>query len=865
MASSPAAKVLVVGPPAGQLRVFLSKTNAIHDKHGPFDALFVLGNLFAPPSLSSSTHEDELNQLLNGTLACKIPTYFTLGTAPLPQPVLRKIEEDSEASAPTRIASNLFYLGSSGVTTIPAAASPHPLNVAFIGGQWNPQTWSKAPLFNDPNPAAEESESQSNPITPRQLHTLLAHPSLALSKPPSPRVKPPKRKKNDIMAELDDAGDQPMTLAEARAQQAAKLAALTAASSAPTGPSLPSVAAGLTVEDETEAPTRPAIDILLLPYFPANILKPPHQSGGDERKGGKRKAPDPAPLDLASLPHPTMPSWGAAPLATLTARARARYVFALGPGRLSPSEDVVSIPGLEDEDERRQVGTFFERAPFYHPASAQQSSSNARKPITRFISLANLANPKKVRWFMALNLPLGPQQAPVPMPENVTSSPYGMLGFERTEKDLARGRGDASGNNPNMQRLGTGAGSKHSNGGSAAAEDGSNPNFRFSTSQRGMQQVPPRGYICRLCSRPGHFIQDCELATTSKTNENGQGQNGGANGASAAAAAAPGSSIVPPPGYECRICLSPTHLVKRCPFNPSAERNGDGTARPTKKQRRDSGAAGPRAIPVGPADCWFCLSNPACAKHLIVGIGSECYLSLPKGQLTPAPAEGTIRKAGIVPGGGHVLIILSEADRNKLLSERTDYLRALSALYATHGAFPLSWEIGRSEGSTGTRVGHTQTQVVPVPLNLRKGLEEVLHAKANEAGYEFLSGEAAEEVLAGKKGADYFRMQIGVDPAPGAEDRGGQESVSFVLLLRGPQGRFSIQWPRQTLATILNTPERADWRFCARETAEEEREEAEAFKAAFQPFAGGVGDDDSDEDEDDEVDEDGEGPDAEGY
>lgn len=37
-------------------------------------------------------------------------------------------------------------------------------------------------------------------------------------------------------------------------------------------------------------------------------------------------------------------------------------------------------------------------------------------------------------------------------------------------------------------------------------------------------------------------------------------------------------------------------------------------------------------------------------KHLIVSIGVECYVSLPKGQIVP-PDEAA------VPGGGHVLII----------------------------------------------------------------------------------------------------------------------------------------------------------------------------------------------------------------
>lgn len=50
-------------------------------------------------------------------------------------------------------------------------------------------------------------------------------------------------------------------------------------------------------------------------------------------------------------------------------------------------------------------------------------------------------------------------------------------------------------------------------------------------------------------------------------------------------------------------------------------------------------------------NCWFCLSNPQVTKHLIAAIGSETYVTLPKGQLPDVNADCP------VPGGGHVLII----------------------------------------------------------------------------------------------------------------------------------------------------------------------------------------------------------------
>jgi hypothetical protein len=58
-------------------------------------------------------------------------------------------------------------------------------------------------------------------------------------------------------------------------------------------------------------------------------------------------------------------------------------------------------------------------------------------------------------------------------------------------------------------------------------------------------------------------------------------------------------------------------------------------------------------------ECWFCLSNPNLAKHLIVAVGGECYLTLPKGQVIPTHGPDSTSKSGIssVPGGGHVLIV----------------------------------------------------------------------------------------------------------------------------------------------------------------------------------------------------------------
>ena len=48
--------------------------------------------------------------------------------------------------------------------------------------------------------------------------------------------------------------------------------------------------------------------------------------------------------------------------------------------------------------------------------------------------------------------------------------------------------------------------------------------------------------------------------------------------------------------------------------------------------------------------CSHCIRR----KHLIVAIGSECYVTLPKGQMIPTQTSDS---SGGIPGGGHVLIV----------------------------------------------------------------------------------------------------------------------------------------------------------------------------------------------------------------
>jgi len=73
-----------------------------------------------------------------------------------------------------------------------------------------------------------------------------------------------------------------------------------------------------------------------------------------------------------------------------------------------------------------------------------------------------------------------------------------------------------------------------------------------------------------------------------------------------------------------------------------------------------------------------------------------------------------------------------------------------------------------------------------------------------------------------------------------ADGRGGYFKVELpdgrkMVHLLNSNVPFPIQFGRQTIVSLLDTPERLDWKACML-SEDEDRADAEAFKKAFQPF-----------------------------
>ncbi|KAJ5179830.1 hypothetical protein N7492_003040 [Penicillium capsulatum] len=250
-----------------------------------------------------------------------------------------------------------------------------------------------------------------------------------------------------------------------------------------------------------------------------------------------------------------------------------------------------------------------------------------------------------------------------------------------------------------------------------------------------------------------------------------------------------------------------------------------------------------RAPPPGPDRCFFCLSNPNVATHLITSIGNESYLTTAKGPLPPAkffPSLGF---------PGHMLIIpfthtptfgsISDpATRASTFDEMQRYRFALNQMVATRSEGKLgavTWEVSRASGI------HTHWQFLPVPIALiSDGLvEAAFTVEAQNLQYPPFS-RAKAELNSENEATDYFRVSIwnatdstdGDSESPEKKSAGTEKTLILELT---PDFRFDLQFGRRVMAKLLELDSRMNWKD-APQSVEEEEADAEAFKEAFKSY-----------------------------
>ncbi|KAF2845435.1 CwfJ domain-containing protein [Plenodomus tracheiphilus IPT5] len=136
-----ASKIVVIGEVNGHFRTVFQKVGALHAKNN-FAVAIVVGNLFAGPDATTETDHVDVQSLVDGKIELSLPTYFALGSHPLPPAILQKLESSND-----ELCHNLFFLGKR--TTMKTSEG---IRIVALGGQF------------DPNATTSQSKNKYEPV-----------------------------------------------------------------------------------------------------------------------------------------------------------------------------------------------------------------------------------------------------------------------------------------------------------------------------------------------------------------------------------------------------------------------------------------------------------------------------------------------------------------------------------------------------------------------------------------------------------------------------------------------------------------------------------------------------------------------------
>lgn len=224
-----------------------------------------------------------------------------------------------------------------------------------------------------------------------------------------------------------------------------------------------------------------------------------------------------------------------------------------------------------------------------------------------------------------------------------------------------------------------------------------------------------------------------------------------------------------------------------------------------KRQRREQNGPAQKKHAQAQGPCWFCLGSPEVEKQLVVSVGSQSYMTIAKGGLT---SDHIL----ILPIGHHQSTVVAPKD---VVEEIDLYKNAIKKCFRSHGKAAVFFE-------RNYKSQHLQIQVVPVPDDLSEEVKETVLGCA-------LSQDIQLQEI--PKHSDLRQIVPAGAPYFYAEMPSGEK-----LLYRISKG-FPLQFGREALAhdSLLNMPDRVDWRNC-KWSKEEESENAQKFKKMFKEF-----------------------------
>ena len=244
---------------------------------------------------------------------------------------------------------------------------------------------------------------------------------------------------------------------------------------------------------------------------------------------------------------------------------------------------------------------------------------------------------------------------------------------------------------------------------------------------------------------------------------------------------------------------SPANNSNQFFYDMNAKMEDEGRGKKRKREGDHQAPARP------PGSCWFCLSSPEVAKHLIVSVGSHAYLALPKGGLTDDHL--LICPVGCYP---------SQVSLPEEAAEEVDKFKsALRKMYKKHNKVPVFFERNYKQQ-------HLQIQVVPVSRELAGQVKTVFldSAASLQLDLNEIPGHVPLSQLA-VQGQAYLHVET-----PDKEKLFGRIVKNFPL-----------QFGREVLADekLLDMPERVDWKSCSL-SREEEVDLTKAMRKMFSQY-----------------------------
>jgi Protein similar to CwfJ C-terminus 1/Protein similar to CwfJ C-terminus 2 len=272
--------------------------------------------------------------------------------------------------------------------------------------------------------------------------------------------------------------------------------------------------------------------------------------------------------------------------------------------------------------------------------------------------------------------------------------------------------------------------------------------------------------------------------------------------------------------------------------------NGNGQAysgRPPKRSRESRVSV--------PDECFMCVNKDDFQAHMLVSIGNESIITVPKG---PLPLPKTFPD---LSSSGHALIIptyhagddLKNGPRPQQevdveFAEMTNFRKSLCKMLQSKAQGRLGavcWEANR----TGVRHLHWQFMAAPYDL-IKKGLVEA-GFRAYRENNEYPPFQSCDSDSRLEDVADYFRLWIWTphitdsDPVKAVDevksaggDSGSEKSMFFPIPV---DQKFNLQFGREVMAKLLKLDARINWRDAEQPQMVEEQE-ALALRADFAKF-----------------------------